>query len=67
MEDKPLENRCHVHFKCFDIEHKPCSYKNDDGYCDYWRLGNKCTSSVAKVNAMVLEMKRMGVEIDCIK
>lgn len=68
MEDKPLENRCKIEFQCLDGQSDSCAYKRVDGVdCIYRRLVSTCTSSVANVNAMVLEMKRMGVEFDGIK
>ena len=79
MEEKPMENMCSIQFECRDHKNKPCVYKVDGeprkikGFrqmiasCKFLQFGNKCVSSVAKANAMVLEMKRMGVEIDCIK
>ena len=79
MEEKPLENRCGIQFVCRNHKGKPCVYKVDGeprkikGYrqmivsCKFLQFGHICTSSVANVNAMVLEMKRMGVEFDGIK
>lgn len=53
------DNMCKVVFHCFDSISDPCVYKNGR-FC---KTGSyECTSSVAKVNRMTLELKRLGVE-----
>lgn len=68
MEENPMGNRCKIVFECWDTEQDRCVYKRGKKYdCYHLKFPIICKSSVAKVNAMVMEMKRMGVEFDGIK
>ena len=60
-----LENKCKLDFKCTGIN--KCQYckiiKNGSlDYCKYQGTNNSCVSAVAKVNSVVLEMKRVGLD-----
>ena len=56
------ENRCRIKFECLDW--CDCVYRK--GYrCNYMITPSfECTSKVAQANAMVLEMKEMGIEFN---
>ena len=62
------QNRCKADFKCDnldDVSKMDCVYRttkhNHD--CDYIAENGLCTSSVARVNAMILECKSLGIEL----
>ena len=66
MEEKLKENKCFVQFVCVDCYEKECyqftKEKSTNG-CKYLR-GVFCDNVIAQVNAMVIELKRMGLKVD---
>ena len=69
MSDKPKENRCGVIFLCADEDRSPCAYfsTNNKGNCRYAganvSIFPECKSSVANVNRMTIELKKLKGEI----
>jgi hypothetical protein len=63
-EEKPLENKCWPIFFCTD---RDCSAFEDSvhypGHCHFGAF-DKCNSAVARTNAMVLELQRMGFTVE---
>ena len=61
MNGELLPNQCIVHFVCDgSLPNRPCAYrKGDNCWYDDCLV---CKSSIACVNAMVLELKKMGVD-----
>lgn len=66
--DKEIEmkdNMCEIDdFKCYHSDKNPCVYLSDGNgtlllHCKYDNLG-WCMSAVARTNAMVMELKKMG-------
>ena len=62
------QNRCKADFKCDnldDVSKMDCVYRttkhNHD--CDYTDKDGNCQSSVARVNAMILECKKLGIKL----
>ena len=66
MNEELKENMCNVDFRCEDSTSKKCAYKKIHGdpptRCLFLGLDShyECASSVARVNAMVNECKRLG-------
>ena len=60
MSEELKENMCIVEFECIS-EAEYCVFgKEGPGCCEYENPTGYCNSSVARVNAMVLECKRLG-------
>jgi hypothetical protein len=59
---KPKPNNCVVVFYCSN--EKNCVINNDGDKCKH-KVGidGRCTSSLASVNAMVIKLKRLGVDV----
>lgn len=63
MNEELKENMCNIGFTCGHTMETPCIYwrpNRFDDLCFYSTVDHECKSSVAKVNAMVLECKRLG-------
>ena len=61
MSEELKENMCNVRFYCQDSNKKECVYKINGRLLEcVHRNSIRCTSSVARVNAMVIELKRLG-------
>ena len=61
MDEELKPSQCTVYFMCDgSLPNRPCAYrKGDNCWYDYCLV---CKSSVACVNAMVIELKKMGVD-----
>ena len=67
------DNLCKMVFLCLNRKDSECVYYQrcdmlDDGTCDHAKFTelsdfSYCGSSVARVNKMTLEMKRLGINI----
>jgi len=63
------QNRCKADFKCDnlddDVSKMDCVYRTTQQFsdCDYTAENGCCTSLVARVNAMILECKSLGIEL----
>ena len=62
MNGELLPNQCTVHFVCnVSLPNRSCVYRKGDN-C-WYNDCLVCNSSVACVNAMVIELKKMGVDL----
>jgi hypothetical protein len=70
---EPKENVCDLDFVCLPLTtQKECVYfkaNEKNNYCkygmvDYYSKCVTCTSSVAKVNKMVLKLKELGINYE---
>ena len=62
MSKKQKENMCGIVFNC-GCDEKDCAYFKESvipGICSF-ELFSECGSSVARANAIILELKKMGV------
>ena len=60
MSEELKENMCLLEFECMS-ESQYCAYGNSDGTpCKHEGPSGYCNSSVARVNAMIIELKRLG-------
>ena len=66
MSEEPKENMCLVEFQCTCLEHNKCVYFKDGTIdrCVFENPFGYCNSSVAKTNAIAIELKKMGIEIE---
>ena len=64
MSEDPKENMARVSMKCCAISFEDCAYfkKGVNWICEFGAFG-QCNSSLARANAMILELKKMGIEI----
>ena len=59
MSEELKPNQCTIHFVCDgSLPNRPCVYRKGDN-C-WYNDCLVCNSSVARVNAMVIELKRLG-------
>lgn len=67
MDDKPAQSACTMNgFYCAADWRRACVYAERTKPKDMCKhqLGSSCCSSVAKANAMIVELKRMGLEVE---
>lgn len=63
------ENKCHISYKCVFQEEKDCCYflqdeTEDEYYCRYNKINtfhykDDCTSKVAQVNRLILDLQSL--------
>ena len=63
MNEDPKENMCHIVFICMHSDETACAHfkETDTWVCGYADAFG-CNSAVARVNAMVIELKRHGID-----
>ena len=65
MSEDLKENMCRILFDCKDFDGNVCSHNDSIDRCKYSKsktTSGICLSSVARVNAMTIELKKMGVD-----
>lgn len=65
-DEKPKPNHCTIVFQCRNSSLNPCALfredKQEPGFCRHSKNG-LCHSAVAMANTMVIEFKKIGLEV----
>ena len=64
MNDKLKDNKCVIRFWCYHNVPDKCVYfSGDKDICKYQEPAGQCLSTVANVNRMTIELKKLKGEL----
>jgi hypothetical protein len=63
MSEELKGNMCLIEFECMAQNGAMCVYGNNKIRCIHEKQQGFCFSSIARTNAMVIELKKMGVDV----